>query len=222
MNTPGAITVNGGSVTLSSGIDTSNIIGLDVASGSFLNVTSMTLGSASQTAARTIYARGTITGSVSDIMGASGYTTLVSPGITTLTASSTSIATGVGSLSVTGDMTLDSYGGLAAELGGTTQGTTYDYLNVGGALNLLNNSVLSVTLVNSFVPAMGNSFDIMDWGTENGMFTTVTLPDLSASGLSWNTSQLYTTGTISVIPEPATWVMLILAAMGLGIYWRRR
>jgi autotransporter-associated beta strand protein len=29
-------------------------------------------------------------------------------------------------------------------------------------------------------------------------------------------------GPISPVPEPATWAMLMLAAMGLGIYWRRR
>jgi len=27
---------------------------------------------------------------------------------------------------------------------------------------------------------------------------------------------------LSEVPEPATWAMLMLAAMGLGIYWRRR
>ncbi|MGA2060921.1 MAG: autotransporter-associated beta strand repeat-containing protein, partial [Thermoguttaceae bacterium] len=29
-------------------------------------------------------------------------------------------------------------------------------------------------------------------------------------------------GSISSVPEPSTWAMLMLAAMGLGIYWRRR
>jgi hypothetical protein len=27
---------------------------------------------------------------------------------------------------------------------------------------------------------------------------------------------------LTQVPEPATWAMLMLAAMGLGIYWRRR
>jgi fibronectin-binding autotransporter adhesin len=31
-----------------------------------------------------------------------------------------------------------------------------------------------------------------------------------------------TSGSLSEVPEPATWAMLMLAAMGLGIYWRRR
>ncbi|MGA2061378.1 MAG: PEP-CTERM sorting domain-containing protein, partial [Thermoguttaceae bacterium] len=28
-------------------------------------------------------------------------------------------------------------------------------------------------------------------------------------------------GSISPVPEPSTWALLMLAAMGLGIYWRR-
>jgi hypothetical protein len=30
------------------------------------------------------------------------------------------------------------------------------------------------------------------------------------------------TSSLTAVPEPATWTMLMLAAMGLGIYWRRR
>jgi autotransporter-associated beta strand protein len=222
MNTPGAITVSAGAVVLSNGIDTTNIIGLDVAAGSALDVTSLTIGSATQTAARSIYARGTITGDISDIMGASAYLTSVSPGITTLAAGSTSIATGIGTLSVTGNMTFDSYSELTAELGApTTKGTTYDLLSVGGTLNLLSNSVLNVTL-SSYTPVLGDSYDILDWGTLSGTFGTINpLPTLSA-GLSWDTSQLYTTGTISVVPEPATFVLLAMAAAMMLLLRRKR
>src|SRR5262249_26963103 len=44
---------------------------------------------------------------------------------------------------------------------------------------------------------LGNSFDIMDWGTLSGNFSSLNLPTLS-SGLSWSTLQLYTTGTLRV------------------------
>ena len=32
---------------------------------------------------------------------------------------------------------------------------------------------------------------------------------------------LSATGTLTAVPEPSTWAMLMLAAMGLGMYWRR-
>jgi hypothetical protein len=56
---------------------------------------------------------------------------------------------------------------------------------------------LKVSLVNSFTPSAGQTFDVLDWGTLSGTFSAIQLPALSA-GLSWNTSQLYTTGTLSV------------------------
>jgi hypothetical protein len=54
-----------------------------------------------------------------------------------------------------------------------------------------------VSLVDSFAPAIGSSFDILDWGSLVGTFSSIQLPTL-ASGLQWNTSQLYTTGVLSV------------------------
>jgi hypothetical protein len=51
--------------------------------------------------------------------------------------------------------------------------------------------------IEGFTPAAGNSFDILDWGTLSGTFSTINLPALS--GLAWNTSQLYSTGVLSVV-----------------------
>ena len=67
---------------------------------------------------------------------------------------------------------------------------------ISGAVTL--GGALQVSLINSFSPTWGNSFDILDWGTVGGVFSTLTLPGLNA-GLSWNTSQLYTDGILSIM-----------------------
>ena len=57
---------------------------------------------------------------------------------------------------------------------------------------------MQVSLINSFTPALGNSFDILDWSSLSGHFSSLSLPALS-SGLVWDTNALYTSGTLSVI-----------------------
>jgi hypothetical protein len=68
-------------------------------------------------------------------------------------------------------------------------------MQISGAVTL--NETLSVALANSFAPSAGDVFDILDWGTLSGTFDTIELPALNA-GLTWNTSQLYVTGVLSV------------------------
>jgi hypothetical protein len=51
---------------------------------------------------------------------------------------------------------------------------------------------------NNFTPAAGDVFDILDWGTESGKFSSLDLIALP-SGLAWSTLNLYTTGEISVV-----------------------
>jgi hypothetical protein len=83
---------------------------------------------------------------------------------------------------VTGFGTINSTNTLAqrATINGTVQGGT-----------------LQLSLINSFTPTAGNSFDILDWGSLSGTFSSLTLPSLTA-GLMWNASQLYTAGLLSV------------------------
>ena len=94
-----------------------------------------------------------------------------------------------------GALAMNSGSTFAVEIGGTSPGTQHDKLTAAGALAL--DGALEVVLINSFAPAAGNSFDILDWGMRSGAFSSVMLPPLNP-GLAWNTSQLYTSGVLSI------------------------
>lgn len=90
-----------------------------------------------------------------------------------------------GTITVDGNYTQESTGVLEIELGGTTPGTNYDQLVVTG--NAMLNNALKVTLIDSFVPVLDDSFTVMTSSNLNGQFTELDLPDL-ASGLGWDIS----------------------------------
>jgi hypothetical protein len=91
-------------------------------------------------------------------------------------------AGGTGTLTIAGRYSNGAAGTLAIDLAGTTAGTTYDQLAVDGNAGL--GGTLSVSLANGFVPAVGNSFTLIDT-TEGlgGAFTAYNLPSLAAG--SW-------------------------------------
>jgi hypothetical protein len=82
-------------------------------------------------------------------------------------------------------------------------------LNFGGTLNVSNIAG---------VLTLGNTFNLFDFASKSGTFSTVNLPTLN-SGLDWNQENLYTTGEISVIPEPGA---ALLGGLGLLVLLRRR
>ena len=106
---------------------------------------------------------------------------------------------------------------LLIELGGLAPGDEHDRLSVGGGLTL--DGTLDVRLIDGFVPSLGNTFDLLDFATLTGMFDRLDLPALDGS-LSWDTSELYSTGTLSVVPEPTSAGLLGIA--GLLVLRRRR
>ena len=120
-----------------------------------------------------------------------------------------------------GNVVLQSANNLLLDLAGTTAGTGYDQLIVGGNAALGGN--LTVDLLNNFTPTLGDSFQLISSSTFSGKFGTFNLPTLS-QGLQWNTSSLDTHGLLSVqgtaIPEPTT--LLLLMPVGVLMLLRRR
>jgi MYXO-CTERM domain-containing protein len=100
-------------------------------------------------------------------------------------------------ISIDGALTLLAESLLEIELAGTQPGEEqFDQLQVAGAVTL--GGMLRITLVEGYMPVDGDSFDVLNWTTLSGQFSVVELPPLDAP-LTWNRSQLYITGTLSVI-----------------------
>jgi T5SS/PEP-CTERM-associated repeat protein len=96
-----------------------------------------------------------------------------------------------------GDVVFGPLAGLEMELGGTVGGDEYDRLDVAG--DLTPGGTLQVVLIDEFVPDVGDTFDIFDWGTLAGAgFDAVELPEFIGRK-AWDTSALYTDGEIEVI-----------------------
>jgi len=112
---------------------------------------------------------------------------------------------------------------LTMEIGGLTLGTQYDHITFTGTATL--GGTLQVTLINSYNPTTGASFNLFS-GTMTGTFATISLPGLDP-GLAWDTSALYSTGTLGVslsaVPEPSTYAAILGAsALGFAAWQRRR
>ena len=120
-----------------------------------------------------------------------------------------------GMMSFDGNLVLGITSTTLMELAGTETGE-YDRLLVAGSLEV--GGGLEVELLNGFTPTIDNVFQIFDAMDLSGTFSSVVLPDLLGN-LGWDSSQLYTSGTLSVFPEPST---LSLLAVGTLLLCRRR
>lgn len=126
-----------------------------------------------------------------------------------------------GSVTVNGDVVFGASNEALFEIGGLLQGTQYDHLTVNGKLTF--GGVLNISFIDGFTAKAGDSFDLLDWTTSSGTFSSINTQNaVLGSGLIWNFDQLNTTGSISVIstvvttpvPEPENFALL---ALGLGV-----
>jgi hypothetical protein len=95
---------------------------------------------------------------------------------------------------IVGDVTIIS-GTLSIGLGGTNRESDYGALTASGNVKLADSLAV---VFDDFSPLAGESFDILDWGSLSGTFSSISLPALS-DGLAWDQSQLYVTGVLSVV-----------------------
>ncbi|MDD5215455.1 MAG: LEPR-XLL domain-containing protein, partial [Methylococcales bacterium] len=66
------------------------------------------------------------------------------------------------------NFTQDTTGLLEIQLGGTSAGTAYDQLNISGKADL--GGLLSISLIDNFQPKIGDTFDILKFGSVQGSF----------------------------------------------------
>lgn len=76
-----------------------------------------------------------------------------------------------GVLKLVGDYVQSPGAQLEIEVGGLTSGTQYDLFDVTGSAAI--NGTLSLSTINAFVPALGNTFRVMNYGSHTGAFATV-------------------------------------------------
>ncbi len=231
----GTITLAGGNATIrveASGVGTLRINGSITGAGGLSKTSAGTLllTAASDYAGGTSVIGGTLlannttgsaTGSGAVLIGAVG--TLAGTG----TLSGEVIVDGTlnpgnspGTLNFGDDLTLGSSATLNLEITGIGGGE-FDILN-GDTANLF---TLGGTLAlnnTGYTPVLNDSITVFtNWDAFAGSFTSITGTDLGG-GLYWDTSALASTGSLTVIPEPGTWALLLTAGTYGVIFFRRR
>ena len=118
-----------------------------------------------------------------------------------------------------GDLVLGGGATLTLELGGLLLGGQYDHLNIGGTFT--EDGALDVVLYNNFAPHFGDTFDLFDAGALAGNFDDINLPALPGD-LNWDDSQLASTGTLRVVPEPSAALLAAIGALVAATPRRRK
>lgn len=143
-------------------------------------------------------------------------------GITTVGGGAVAPGASAGLLMFTGDLHFNLPAVCQIEIGGLARGVGgYDAMDISNLLAFQGGSAgfLQVSLINSFTPSFGDSFEIFRYGERDGFFQGVFLPTLQG-GLFWQIDHTDGATFLRVVPAPGA--AGLLAALGLLAPRRRR
>ncbi|XHR27946.1 MAG: beta strand repeat-containing protein [Chthoniobacteraceae bacterium] len=243
-------TINGNGLTLGSTTlnGTSTLSGYNIASSVTVNSgTTVLTGTTKSTSALTVSAgatldaNGMIIGSASVSGLLKGNSTVT--GNLTLTSGTLSPGNSPGITTVQGDFTMNHTSTLVAQVSGAVAGDSYDQVKVSGNVSL--DGALDLSALSGLT--LGDKITLIDntgTGTTTGYFSTI-ITNGSTYTLSSNSDFTFTAGateyllsfssnadgdssyndvTLTVVPEPGTWVMLVggIGMLAFGQRLRRR
>jgi len=119
-----------------------------------------------------------------------------------------------GAANIAGSLSFSDNSTLTIELGGTTPGTGYDTLRVGGQLAL--DGDLNVSLYGGFIPTLGQAFNVISAGSLVGTFDGSNLD----GDAHWLITQTGNGLIVTFVPEPGS--LSVLAGLGVLLGARRR
>lgn len=135
---------------------------------------------------------------------------------------------GLGGTATTALAYLQGIGSSSLPAWNTATPGNHDFINLGAGSLSLGTGAGTITLIDngytSHGPQIGDVFNLLDWASYSGSFnasTDFSLPDLSASGMAWDTTAFTTYGILVVVPEPSRMLFLMLGLFGLVVRRRR-
>ena len=168
ISAPAALFVGVAHVAASAQAGVTNSGNLYIGGGLTTNSYVQTAGQTTVDGSLTLAGRGIINFAGGSVFGNQG--TITGPVVSNAAFNLGDQLMSIGQLAINGAYTQGLHGSLTADIAGAAPGQ-YDQLNVSGHAQL--NGLLTVDLLNGFVPQIGNTFDIMNFASESGTFSMV-------------------------------------------------